>query len=65
MVPVSYIHLGDFHEVNVIVKGDVDGSVEALSDSLINLSTEQVHLNVIPVSYTHLHEQRSAFPCQL
>ena len=34
--------LGDFHELNVIVKGDVDGSVEALSDSLIKLSTEQV-----------------------
>ena len=39
--------LGDFHELNVIVKGDVDGSVEALSDSLIKLSTEQVQVNVI------------------
>ena len=39
--------LGDFHELNVIVKGDVDGSVEALSDSLIILSTEQVQVNVI------------------
>ena len=38
--------LGDFHELNVIVKGDVDGSVEALSDSLIKLSTEQVQVNV-------------------
>ena len=39
--------LGDFHELNVIVKGDVDGSIEALSDSLIKLSTEQIQVNVI------------------
>ena len=39
--------LGDFHDLNVIVKGDVDGSVEALSDSLIKLSTEQIQVNVI------------------
>ena len=39
--------LGDFHELNVIVKGDVDGSVEALSDSLIKLATEQIQVNVI------------------
>ena len=39
--------LGDFHELNLIVKGDVDGSVEALSDSLINLSTEEIQVNVI------------------
>ena len=39
--------LGDFHELNVIVKGDVDGSVEALSDSLIRLSTEEIQVNVI------------------
>ena len=39
--------LGDFHELNIIVKSDVDGSVEALSDSLIKLSTEQVQVNVI------------------
>ena len=39
--------LGDFHELNLIVKGDVDGSVEALSDSLINLSTEEIRVNVI------------------
>ena len=39
--------LGAFHELNVIVKGDVDGSVEALSDSLIKLSTEQIQVNVI------------------
>ena len=39
--------LGDFHELNLIVKGDVDGSVEALSDSLIKLSTEEIQINVI------------------
>ena len=41
------IALGNFQELNVIVKGDVDGSVEALSDSLIKLSTEQIQVNVI------------------
>ncbi|MCK7532604.1 MAG: hypothetical protein MZV63_17025 [Marinilabiliales bacterium] len=35
--------MGDFKELNIIVKGDVDGSVEALSDSLLKLSTEEVH----------------------
>ena len=39
--------LGDFHELNVIVKGDVDGSIEALSDSSIKLSTPEVQVNVI------------------
>ncbi|MDR1682711.1 MAG: translation initiation factor IF-2 [Candidatus Symbiothrix sp.] len=39
--------IGNFQELNVIVKGDVDGSVEALSDSLIRLSTEQIQVNVI------------------
>ena len=39
--------LGDFHELNIIVKGDVDGSVEALSDSLIKLATEKIKVNVI------------------
>jgi translation initiation factor IF-2 len=39
--------LGNFHELNVIVKGDVDGSIEALSDSLIKLSTENIQVNVI------------------
>ena len=41
------IALGNFQELNVIVKGDVDGSIEALSDSLIKLSTEQIQVNVI------------------
>lgn len=41
------IAIGNFQELNVIVKGDVDGSVEALSDSLIRLSTEQIQVNVI------------------
>lgn len=41
------IALGSFQELNIIVKGDVDGSVEALSDSLIKLSTEQIQVNVI------------------
>ena len=39
--------LGEFHELNLIVKGDVDGSIEALSDSLIKLSTSEVQVNVI------------------
>src|SRR5690625_6083732 len=39
--------LGNFKELNLIVKGDVDGSVEALSDSLINLSVETIQVNVI------------------
>ncbi len=41
------IALGDFQELNIIVKGDVDGSIEALSDSLIKLSTERIQVNVI------------------
>ena len=41
------IALGGFQELNVIVKGDVDGSIEALSDSLIKLSTEKIAVNVI------------------
>lgn len=41
------IAVGNFQQLNVIVRGDVDGSVEALSDSLIRLSTEQIQVNVI------------------
>ena len=41
------IALGDFKELNLIIKGDVDGSVEALSDSLQKLSTENVNVNII------------------
>jgi translation initiation factor IF-2 len=41
------IAIGNFQQLNIIVKGDVDGSVEALSDSLIRLSTEQIQVNVI------------------
>ena len=41
------IAIGDFKELNIIVKGDVDGSIEALSDSLIKLSTEQIQVNII------------------
>src|SRR5690606_37984998 len=39
--------IGNFKELNVIVKGDVDGSIEALSDSLLKLSTEEIQVNVI------------------
>ena len=41
------IAIGNFQQLNIIVKGDVDGSVEALSDSLIQLSTEEIQVNVI------------------
>lgn len=41
------IAIGDFKELNVIIKGDVDGSIEALSDSLLKLSTEQIQVNII------------------
>jgi len=39
--------IGDFKELNLIVKGDVDGSIEALSDALLRLSTEQIQLNIV------------------
>ncbi len=41
------IAIGDFKELNIIVKGDVDGSIEALSDAMLKLSTEQVQVNII------------------
>ena len=39
--------IGDFKELNIIVKGDVDGSIEALSDALLNLSTPEIQINII------------------
>ena len=39
--------IGDFKELNIIVKGDVDGSIEALSDSLLNLSTQEIQVNIV------------------
>ena len=50
------IAVGNFQELNVIVKGDVDGSVEALSDSLIRLSTEEIQVNVIHKAVGHISE---------
>lgn len=50
------IAIGDFKELNIIVKGDVDGSVEALSDSLLKLSTPQVQVNVIHKSVGQVTE---------
>jgi translation initiation factor IF-2 len=50
------IAIGDFKELNIIVKGDVDGSVEALSDSLLKLSTQQVLVNVIHKSVGQITE---------
>lgn len=50
------IAIGDFKELNIIVKGDVDGSVEALSDSLLKLSTEEVQVNVIHKSVGQVTE---------
>ena len=47
---------GEFHEMNIIVKGDTDGSVEALSDSFIKLSTEKVQVNVIFKSVGQISE---------
>ena len=47
---------GEFHEMNVIVKGDTDGSVEALSDSFIKLSTEKVQVNVISKAVGQISE---------
>ena len=50
------IAIGNFKELNIIVKGDVDGSVEALSDALIKLSTEEVRVNVIHKSVGAISE---------
>jgi translation initiation factor IF-2 len=48
--------IGDFKELNIIVKGDVDGSIEALTDALLKLSTEQVQVNVIHKSVGQVTE---------
>jgi translation initiation factor IF-2 len=48
--------LGDFQELNVIIKGDVDGSIEALSDSLQKLSTDQISVNIIHKSVGQISE---------
>ncbi len=50
------IALGEFHELNLIVKGDVQGSVEALSDSFIKLSTEKIQVNVIQKTVGQISE---------
>ena len=50
------IALGEFHELNIIVKGDTDGSIEALSDSFIKLSTEKVQVNVIAKAVGQISE---------
>jgi translation initiation factor IF-2 len=50
------IALGEFHELNIIVKGDTDGSIEALSDSFIKLSTEKVQVNVISKAVGQISE---------
>ena len=50
------IALGEFHELNIIVKGDTDGSIEALSDSFIRLSTEKVQVNVISKAVGQISE---------
>ena len=47
---------GEFHELNIIVKGDTDGSIEALSDSFIKLSTEKVQVNVIAKAVGQISE---------
>ncbi|MFU8843104.1 MAG: translation initiation factor IF-2 [Bacteroidales bacterium] len=50
------IAIGDFKELNIIVKGDVDGSIEALSDSLLKLTNEQVQVNIIHKSVGQVTE---------
>lgn len=50
------IAIGDFKELNIIVKGDVDGSIEALSDSLLKLSTEKIQINIIHKSVGQVTE---------
>ena len=57
------IAIGNFKELNIIIKGDVDGSIEAMADSLIKLSNEEVQVNVIhkavgPISESDVHAGR-------
>jgi translation initiation factor IF-2 len=53
--------LGEFHEMNLIVKGDVDGSVEALSDMFIKLSTEKVQVNIVSKGVGQISENDVTF----
>ena len=48
--------MGDFKELNIIIKGDVDGSIEALSDSLQKLSTDSIFINIIHKSVGQISE---------
>ena len=57
------IALGEFHELNIIVKGDTDGSIEALSDSFIKLSTEKVQVNVINKAVGQISENDVMLAC--
>jgi translation initiation factor IF-2 len=50
------IALGDFQEINIIIKGDVDGSIEALSDTLQQLSTEEIKVNIIQKAVGQISE---------
>ena len=50
------IALGDFKELNIVLKGDVDGSIEAISDSLIKLSTDKIQVNVIHKAVSQISE---------
>ncbi len=56
------IAIGNFQELNIIVKGDVDGSIEALSDSLIKLSTQEIQLNVIHKAVGQIKEADVMLP---
>ena len=55
------LHLGDFKELNIILKGDVDGSVEALTDSFQKLSTEEIQVNIIHKAVGANYRVRCAF----
>ena len=59
------IAIGNFQELNVIVKGDVDGSIEALSDSLIKLSTDEIQVNIIHKAVGTDYRRRCTTGCSL